>query len=153
MAGAAAPASPRPCDASQPDRRIAACDVRVQAADVLARGDAALLELGSMPTAADSRPSCTAVTALEALSDGDLRQYVEAIDTLLEHAMRARHDMTLGAGPFGAIVRWLRAQELAAHAEAGRRRFTDAAVHNYWHRGRLKFPTATAQAVRRLETP
>lgn len=94
--------------------------------------------------------ACTLATPLGALSNGQLRQRVEAIDAQFE---RARIDHTAGrtsAADYLTTVRRLRGEELSVHAEARLRRFTDPEVEAFWHRGRLKFPTATEQELARL---
>jgi uncharacterized protein len=91
--------------------------------------------------------------SLGGLSDGALRERVEAIDDLFERAKAARASGQLNAAAFGAVVRWLREQELAVHAEAKLRTFADPATDHYWHRSRLKFPTLVEQELARLPKP
>jgi hypothetical protein len=44
----------------------------------------------------------------------------------------------------------LRTRELALFAEVRAHEFSDIAEANYWHRGRLKFPSDLEQMLRRL---
>lgn len=92
-------------------------------------------------------------TSLGGLTDGALRERVEAIDDLFERAKAARDSGQLDTVAFVAILRWLRDQELAVHAEARLRTFADPAMSNYWHRSRLKFPTRVEQELSRLTKP
>jgi hypothetical protein len=101
----------------------------------------------------DERRTCALSTSLGGLTDGALRERVEAIDDLFERAKAARDSGQFNAAAFGAIVRWLREHELAVHAEARLRTFADPAMSDYWHRSRLKFPTLVEQELSRLPEP
>jgi hypothetical protein len=101
----------------------------------------------------NERQPCRLDTALGGLADSALRERVEAIDGLLARAKAARGSGQLDAAAFTAVVRWLRDEELVVHAEAQLRTFADPAMHNYWHRSRLKFPTLVEQELSRLPEP
>lgn len=104
-------------------------------------------------THGDERHSCALSTALSALPEVALRQRVDAIDDLTDAARAARDRQDLEPAAFASILRWLRSQEQTVHAEVGLRTFTDPATANYWHRGRLKFPTLVEQELARLPPP
>jgi uncharacterized protein len=117
--------------------------------------EAAYRERMSVVLALMAAPGGTAPLrpSLAGLTDGALRERVEAIDDLFERAKAARDSGQFNAVAFGAVVRWLRDQELAVHAEAKLRTFADPAMSNYWHRSRLKFPTLVEQELSRLPEP
>ena len=98
----------------------------------------------AIPPPPDQRTAdCTAPTyATDALVCGD-----PALLDLFERAKAARDSGQFTAVAVGAVVRWLRDQELAVHAEARLRTFADPAMSNYWHRSRLKFPTLVEQEL------
>lgn len=101
-------------------------------------------------SATDDGADCAGTTTLPRVPDGVLRACVDAVDRTLDGARRARDARRVDDAGYVAILRWLRDVELAVHAEAGRRTFGDRTVHDYWHRGRLKFPTLTQQELDRL---
>lgn len=52
-----------------------------------------------------------------------------------------------------ATLRQLRQDELQLFADVRAHAFTDLTESNYWHRGRLKFPSEIEQLLRRVERP
>jgi uncharacterized protein len=103
-------------------------------------------------TSSDGTPTrCTLSTVLSDVPDDGLRQRVEVVDALLRRAKTGFDTGDIDRAAYGAMLRWLRDEELTVAAEARLRRFADPGVHNYWHRSRLKFPTLTAQELARLD--
>lgn len=79
-----------------------------------------------------------------------LRARVEGIDLLLARARSRFEAGAIERGAYRAILELLHDEEAAIHATAAARVYDDIGESNYWHRGRLKFPTVTQQELARL---
>ena len=104
-----------------------------------------LLGLGTMTLVRAATATAAPVPCVE-----PLRARVEGID-LLQARARSRFEAgAIDRGAYRAILELLRDEEADIHATAAARAYDDIAESNYWHRGRLKFPTVTQQELARL---
>lgn len=99
---------------------------------------AAAFAAGAVPTAHDPPAPDT------------LRIRAEGIDALLARARASFGARLFDRAAYLAILRVLRDEEQAIHGEASARTYDDIAMHNYWHRSRLKFPSVTQQEYDRM---
>lgn len=79
-----------------------------------------------------------------------LRVKAEQVDALLDRARTALDAGRMTREAYVAMLQVLRDEELALHAAAAARVYDSEAASNYWHRGRLKFPTRTQQELDRM---
>jgi hypothetical protein len=66
----------------------------------------------------------------------------ETVDALFERAKAARAARTLPESAYLPVLELLAAQEKTIQDEARVFPFSDITESNYWHRGRLKFPSS-----------
>jgi hypothetical protein len=94
--------------------------------------------------------SATSVTS-ETPVDAMFRQQAEAIDRRFETA-RARCDDRWHTDELCvATLRLLHDEEVRLFAQVRAHWFVEITESNYWHRGRLKFPSRIAQLMERLD--
>lgn len=79
-----------------------------------------------------------------------LRVRVEGIDALLARARKGHDEGRLTRDAYLAVLHLLRDEEADLHAAAAAATYADEAAANYWHRGRLKFPSLTQQELARM---
>ncbi|MBL0160404.1 MAG: hypothetical protein IPP47_25485 [Bryobacterales bacterium] len=79
-----------------------------------------------------------------------LRYRMETVDAVFRRAKSAREQQKVPFRTYESIVGLLREEEMQIEAEAKACEFQDLTEHNYWRRGRLKFPSALLLEVQRL---
>jgi hypothetical protein len=104
------------------------------------RGGAALL--GGVLSASLASAATEAVDVLRVRAEG--------IDALLERARKAHDAGRMTRDAYIAMLQVLRDEEQDVHAAAAARVYDNEGASNYWHRGRLKFPTLTQQELERI---
>lgn len=75
---------------------------------------------------------------------------LETVDALFERTKTARDTGKLPESAYLPVLELLAAQEKAIHDEARVFPFSDITESNYWHRGRLKFPSSLQMELQRL---
>jgi len=78
------------------------------------------------------------------------RYRVETVDAVFRRAKSAREQQKMPFGAYESIVGLLREEEMLIEAEAKAYEFQDLMEHNYWRRGRLKFPSALLLEAQKL---
>jgi hypothetical protein len=82
--------------------------------------------------------------------DGAYRTADEKLQKEFADAKERRQSGKLSAAGYAAAVRDLRTRELELFAAVRKHRFKDVTVANYWHRGRLKFPSSIEMELKQL---
>ena len=76
-----------------------------------------------------------------AADDRSFRFRVQSVDSLFERVKGALGEQKIALSAYRAMLELLREEEAAISEEARAHQFRDEAESNYWHRGRLKFPS------------
>ncbi|MBI4893602.1 MAG: hypothetical protein HY821_23480 [Acidobacteria bacterium] len=102
----------------------------------------ALLAALPLPAAAGPAPQSP---------DDSFRYRDASLASIFSRARKARAAQSIPVSAYEAIVKLLREEELALFAEVRAHHFSNETESNYWHRGRLKFPSDLQTESRLLE--
>ena len=84
----------------------------------------------------------------ETIDEKSFRYRVQTLDSLLERVRAARHSGKITEPEYRLVVGLLAEEEDLITQEVKNFQFRDQSESNYWHRGRLKFPSAIEMELR-----
>ena len=75
----------------------------------------------------------------------------EMIQSQFKEAVAKKRKDELSMEKYSKLVKKLRKQELKLFADVEKHQFKDQTEYNYWHRGRMKFPSVLASEAQWLK--
>jgi hypothetical protein len=93
----------------------------------------------------------TALPAQAVADERSFRYRIETVDSLFERVKRVRSEGKIDQPAYRSVLVILLDEQNAIAREASAYQFRDLTESNYWHRGRLKFPSTLQMELRRLD--
>lgn len=90
-------------------------------------------------------------TQESATKEQEFRNRDNLIQSQFKDAVRKKRNGELTMKHYSSTVKKLRKEELQLFSAINQHRFTDETEYNYWHRGRMKFPSVLAQEAEWLK--
>ena len=75
----------------------------------------------------------------------EFRYRDDQLQAQFKDAVRKKRNGELKMKQYSSEVKKLRKEELKLFSDVNKHKFSDETEYNYWHRGRMKFPSVIAQ--------